>query len=32
VHPGHVGTFEAEVAFDLDRIMGIRNISLGGAS
>jgi uncharacterized protein (TIGR00266 family) len=29
VHPGHVGMFEASVAFELDRIKGIKNIMFG---
>ena len=29
VHPGHVGMFEATVAFELDRIKGIKNIVFG---
>jgi uncharacterized protein (AIM24 family) len=30
VHPGHVGMFEARVAFELDRIKGVKNILFGG--
>lgn len=30
VHPGHVGLFEARVAFELDRIKGVKNILFGG--
>jgi uncharacterized protein (AIM24 family) len=29
VHPGHVGMFETSVAFELDRIKGIKNIMFG---
>ena len=29
MHPGHVGMFEATVAFELDRIKGIKNIVFG---
>jgi uncharacterized protein (TIGR00266 family) len=29
VHPGHVGMFEAGVAFELDRIKGVKNIFFG---
>jgi uncharacterized protein (TIGR00266 family) len=29
VHPGHVGMFEKPVAFELDRIKGIKNMFLG---
>ena len=29
VHPGHVGMFEAEVSFELDRIKGVKNMFLG---
>jgi len=29
VHPGHVGMFEAGVAFELDRIKGIKNMVFG---
>ena len=30
VHPGHVGMFHAGVAFELDRIKGIKNMFFGG--
>ena len=30
VHPGHVGAFQASVAFDITTIRGIRNIFFGG--
>jgi uncharacterized protein (TIGR00266 family) len=30
VHPGHVGMFHAGVAFELDRIKGIKNMVFGG--
>jgi uncharacterized protein (AIM24 family) len=30
VHPGHVGMFHTNVAFELDRIKGIKNIVFGG--
>ncbi len=30
VHPGHVGMFDASVAFELDRIKGIKNMVFGG--
>ncbi|HZP29345.1 MAG TPA: AIM24 family protein, partial [Acidimicrobiia bacterium] len=30
VHPGHVGMFHANVAFELDRIKGIKNMFFGG--
>jgi uncharacterized protein (TIGR00266 family) len=30
VHPGHVGAFEASVAFQITRITGIRNMIFGG--
>ena len=29
VHPGHVGMFEAGMAFELERIKGIKNILFG---
>ncbi len=29
VHPGHVGMFERSVAFELDRIKGVKNIFFG---
>ena len=29
VHPGHVGMFEAGVAFELDRVKGVKNIFFG---
>jgi uncharacterized protein (AIM24 family) len=30
VHPGHVGAFQANVAFNITRIQGIRNMFFGG--
>jgi uncharacterized protein (TIGR00266 family) len=30
VHPGHVGMFEANVSFELDRIKGVKNLVFGG--
>ena len=30
MHPGHVGMFEAGMAFELERIKGIKNILFGG--
>jgi uncharacterized protein (TIGR00266 family) len=30
VHPGHVGMFDASVAFELDRIKGVKNMVFGG--
>ena len=30
VHPGHVGAFQASVAFNITRIQGIRNMFFGG--
>jgi uncharacterized protein (AIM24 family) len=30
VHPGHVGAFQASVAFQITRIQGIRNMFFGG--
>ncbi len=30
VHPGHVGAFQAHVAFNITRIQGIRNMFFGG--
>ncbi len=30
VHPGHVGAFQAQVAFGITRIQGIRNLFFGG--
>jgi uncharacterized protein (TIGR00266 family) len=29
VHPGHVGMFESTVAFELDRVKGVKNIFFG---
>ena len=29
MHPGHVGMFEAAVAFELERIKGIKNMLFG---
>lgn len=30
IHPGHVGMFEANVAFELDHVKGIKNMVFGG--
>ncbi len=30
VHPGHVGAFQSQVAFNITRIQGIRNMFFGG--